>query len=125
MKVTAIGLLAVGMFTVFGWKWAPEWAQADVWNASMAILAIFLLGALALAYRGYPRLVLVCCYLAVLFMFTAGCSMLWLASPLEVLPGQDQCDARFKMPLALVGLFVGLVVLVLIRSPRGGKNPKP
>ncbi len=124
MKITAIGLLAVGMFTVFGWKAAPEWAQADVWNASLAILVMFLLGSFALAYRRYPRLVLVCCYLIVLFMFTAGCSMLWLANPWVVLPGQDQCDARFKFPLALVGLFIGLVVLFLIRSPGGGKNPK-
>lgn len=122
MKITAIGLLAVGMFAGYAWKWAPQWAQADVWNASASLLVVCLLAALGIAYRRFAAMVLVCTYLVVMFSLTAGCSMHWLISQYHVQPGEDQCDASFKMPLALVGLFLGLVVLLLIRSPRGGKN---
>lgn len=124
MKITAIGLLVVGMFARYGWQWAPEWAQADVWNADRAFYIMVLLGAIAAGYWRYKRLVLVCVYLAVLEAFTAGCSMLWLQQQWIVLPGQDQCDTRFRIPLSLMGLFLGLVILVSIRSGRRGKDPK-
>lgn len=118
-----MGLLLAGMAAQCLWAWAPTWAQADVWNASGAVFIALLLGLLAAAYRRYAALVLVCCYLALLWLMTAGCSLLWLIQQWEVLPGQDQCDARFKLPLSVMGVFIGLMVLVSIRSARG-TNPK-
>ncbi len=124
MKMTALGLLLAGMAAQFIWQWAPAWAQADVWNATGAIFIVMLLGVLAAAYRRIKEVMLVCCYLAVLWLLTAGCSLLWLKEQWEVLPGQDQCDARFRIPLSVMGLFIGLMVLVSIRSGRGGTDPK-
>lgn len=124
MKATALGLLLAGMAAQFLWKQAPTWAQADTWNAAGAIFIVLLLGVLAASYRRFKEVVLVCCYLAVLWLLTAGCSLLWLKEQWEVLPGQDQCDARFRIPLSVMGLFIGLMVLVSIRSGRGGTDPK-
>lgn len=118
MKATALGLLAAGMAARYGWKHAPEWAQADVWNASLAIFIMLVLGLLAATYRRRVEVILVCAYLALLWAFTAGCSLLWLHEQWEVLPGQDQCDARFRLPLSVMGLFVGLVIIIMIRSAR-------
>ena len=124
MKVTALWLLAAGMAAQFMWQWAPAWAQADAWNATGAIFIVMLLGVLAAAYRQYMCLVLVCCYLAALWILTAGCSFLWLQEQWEVLPGQDQCDARLKFPLSVVGLFIGLVLLIRLRSAPDAKSPE-
>lgn len=124
MKVTALWMLLAGMAAQFMWGWAPTWAQADVWNATGAIFIAMLLGVLAVAYRRFRCLVLVCIYLAALWLLTAGCSLLWLYEQWEVLPGQDQCDARFRIPLSVMGLFIGLMVMVSIRSGRGGTDPK-
>lgn len=124
MKATALGLLLAGMAAQFLWQWAPTWAQADSWNAAGAIYIMLLLGVLAVAYHRAKEMLLVCGYLAVLWLLTASCSLLWLKEQWEVLPGQDQCDARFRIPLSVMGLFIGLMVLVSIRSGRGGTDPK-
>lgn len=124
MKQTALGLLVLGVSARYAWKAAPEWAQADAWNAHMVVFTMALLGLFAVTYRRSWQVVSVCIYLAVLYAFTAGCSILWLISPWPVLPGQDQCDAAFRLPLALMGLFLGLVVLFAIRSRRHGQDPE-
>lgn len=124
MRVTALWLLAAGMAAQFMWQWAPAWAQPDAWNATGAIFIALLLGMQAATYRRVRELVLVCCYLAVLWLLTAGCSLLWLKEQWEVLPGQDQCDARWKFPLSIVGLFVGLVLLIRLRGAPGAQGPK-
>lgn len=122
MKVTALWLLAAGMAAQFMWQWAPAWAQADAWNATGAVFTAALLGLLAASQRRATEFVLVCSYLAVLWLLTAGCSLLWLFEQWEVSPGQDQCDARFKFPLSVVGLFIGLVLLIRIRSAPDGQG---
>lgn len=124
MKATALCLLAAGMTAHFAWAWAPTWAQADVWNAGGAIFIMLLLGLLAMAYRQFPVFVLVCIYLAALWLLTAGCSLLWLHEQWDVLPGQDQCDARVKKPLSVMGLFIGLVVAIMIRRAKRGQGAK-
>ena len=124
MKVTALWLLAAGMAAQFLWAWAPTWAQADVWNAAGAIFIVALLGLLAASQRRATELVLVCAYLALLWILTAGCSLLWLKEQWDVLPGQDQCDARVKFPLSVVGLFIGLVLLIRLRSAPDAKSPE-
>ena len=125
MKAAALWLLLAGMAAQFMWQWAPAWAQADAWNATGAIFTAVLLGLLAASRRRATELVLVCAYLAVLWILTAGCSLLWLIEQWEVSPGQDQCDARVKFPLSVVGLFLGLVLLIRIRSAPDGKSTKP
>jgi hypothetical protein len=122
VKVTALWLLAAGMAAQFMWQWAPAWAQADAWNATGAVFTAALLGLLAASQRRATEFVLVCSYLAVLWLLTAGCSLLWLFEQWEVSPGQDQCDARFKFPLSVVGLFIGLVLLIRIRSAPDGQG---
>lgn len=124
MKAAALGLLLAGMAVQFLWQWAPTWAQADAWNAAGAIFIMLLLGVLAVAYHRAKEMLLVCCYLAALWLLTAGCSLLWLKEQWEVLPGQDQCDARWKFPLSIVGLFVGLVLLTRLRGAPGAQGPK-
>jgi hypothetical protein len=124
VKVTALWLLAAGMAAQFMWQWAPAWAQADAWNSTSAVFIVMLLGLLVASHRRSTSFVLVCCYLAALWLLTAGCSLLWLKEQWTVLPGQDQCDARFKIPLSVMSLFVGLMVLVSIRSGRGRTDPK-
>lgn len=124
MKATALWLLLAGMAAHFLWAWTPTWAQADVWNATGAIFIMLLLGLLGATYRRAPMLVLVCSYLAALWLLTAGCSLLWLKEQWEVLPGQDQCDARVKIPLSIVGLFIGLVLLIRLRGAPDAQGPQ-
>jgi len=124
VKATALWLLLAGMAAQFMWQWAPAWAQADAWNATGAIFTAALLGLLAASQRRATELVLVCAYLALLWILTAGCSLLWLKEQWTVLPGQDQCDARFKFPLSVVGLFIGLVLLIRLRSAPDAKSPE-
>lgn len=125
MKRTALGLLALGMSARYTWRGAPEWAQADVWNAHMLLLVVALLGMFAAAYKRFRAVVAVCIYLAILFFVSAGCSLLWLHEVWPVLPGQDQCDAAADTPLSVMGLAVGLVLLFTIRSDRRGQDPHP
>jgi hypothetical protein len=124
VKATALWLLAAGMAAQFMWQWAPAWAQADAWNATGAVFIVMLLGLLAASHRRSASFVLVCCYLALLWILTAGCSLLWLKEQWEVLPGQDQCDARVKIPLSIVGLFIGLVLLIRLRGAPDAQGPK-
>lgn len=124
MNATALWLLAAGMAAQFVWQWAPAWAQADAWNATSAVFILMLLGLLGASHRRSNSFVLVCCYLAALWILTAGCSMLWLKEQWTVLPGQDQCDSRFKFPLSVVGLFIGLVLLIRLRSAPDAKSPE-
>jgi hypothetical protein len=124
VKVAPLWLLLAGMAAQFLWQWAPTWAQADAWNAAGAIFIALLLGVLAVAYHRAKEMLLVCGYLAVLWLLTAGCSLLWLKEQWEVSPGQDQCDAQFKFPLSVIGLFIGLVLLIRIRSAPDGQGSK-
>ena len=124
MKATALWLLLAGMAAQFTWRQAPEWAQPDAWNTAGAIFIVMLLGMLGASYRRFSSFVLVCGYLALLWLLTAGCSLLWLKEQWEVLPGQDQCDAHVKFPLSVVGLFIGLVLLIRLRSAPDAKSPE-
>lgn len=96
-------MLLLGAVAHFAWKWAPPEAQADVWNASQALLVLALLTATAVHH---PRLRAVCALLACGQALTAGCSIAWLAQPWEVLPGQAQCTALLDAPLGTIGLWL-------------------
>lgn len=106
----AVALLLVGGAAGLGYHHTrPEWA-ADVWNASQATLTLLLLGMVALAYPGWPRVV--CALLGVWQALAAGCSIAWIVKPWPVQPGQSQCSAALDMPITAVGAWL-LVVLAL------------
>ena len=116
VRAVALGLLATGMAAQHLWVWTPPWAQADVWNACSALMTALLLAVLAVSYRRSSEMKWVCCYLATLYLITAGCSLLWLIAPWTVDAGQDTIDALLKMPMSIIGLFGGLVIFIRVRS---------
>jgi hypothetical protein len=119
-KAEALALLLVGVVAQYGWRHAPVEAQADVWNASQALLVLVTLAMLANAYRS--RWVLaVAALLGCMQASTAACSLAWLAQPWPVHPGDDQCDAALRFPLSAVGLWLAaLLVAGLAQRRRGG-----
>jgi hypothetical protein len=107
----ALLLLIAGMLAQFSWQWAPREieVQGQVWNAQRSVLVLLCFGMLANAYRSRAVL-LVLGMLAVFEVLTFGCSLWWLADPLRQVVGEEQCSARFNMPLGLFGLAAGLVL---------------
>jgi len=121
LHVPAAALLLLGALAHYGWKWVPPHAQADVWNASQALLLLALLGMLAATQR-HPHLRLVCALLASGQVLAAGCSLAWLWQPWPVLPGQGQCSAALDVPLALIGLWLVALVALHINPRKDGRH---
>lgn len=112
----AAGLLLVGGVAQYAWKHAAVDAQADVWNVSQAMVALLLLALVCNAYRS--GWVWACAGLVAVWQgMTAGCSLLWLAAPWAVQPGQEQCSARLDVPLGAIGLWL-LLLLAAAMSQR-------
>jgi hypothetical protein len=112
----AAALLLVGGLAQYAWKHAPLDAQVDVWNASQALLVLVLLALAANAYRSgwvWAAAALVGMWQAMV----AGCSLLWLAAPWPVQPGEEQCSARLDIPLGAIGLWL-LLLLAAAMSQR-------
>jgi hypothetical protein len=124
VKLLALILLLVGLCTRFGWMWAPIALQADVWNVSGAVYTALLLGLLAAVFHRSEEMGLVLAYLICLQLVTAGCSIAWLASPWTLVPGKAECDGAFNTPIAMLGLYTGLMVSLAVRSSSRGKNTK-
>ena len=115
----ATALLLIGTLAQFGWHHAPVDAQADVWNASQALLIMLLLGLCANAYRSLwmaATALLVGAWQAM----TATCSLAYLAAPWPVEPGQAQCSAALDLPLGAVGMWLALLLIAVI-SQRGSQ----
>lgn len=109
----AAALLLIGTVAQFGWHHAPAEAQADVWNASQALLILLLLGLCANAYRS--RWMAAAALLVGVWQgMTAACSLTYLAAPWHVEPGQAQCSAALNFPLGAVGLWLALLLIALI-----------
>lgn len=124
MKSLALVLLLVGLCARFGWMWAPIAMQANVWNASGAIYTALLLGLLAAVFHRSEEMGLVLAYLICLQLATAGCSVAWLIEPWTPVPGEAQCDGVFNTPITLLGMYIGLMVSLAVRSSSRGKNTK-
>lgn len=107
----------------FVWQAWPPGTQGDVRNITQwPVLAAF---ALCLAVLARDRLVTAACAAAALMSTTtAACSLAWLISPWEVMPGQDQCSVRWGVPMLLVSGIAATLVLLLWRSPRHGTEPR-
>jgi hypothetical protein len=119
----AAGLLLVGGVAQYAWKQAAIDAQVDVWNISQAMVVLVLLGMVCNAYRS--GWVWACAALVAVWQaLTVGCSLLWLAAPWPVLPGQEQCSARFDVPLGAIGLWLLLLLAAAmsqrLEQPNGG-----
>lgn len=109
----AAGVLLVAGLAQHAWKHVPPDTQADVWNASQALLVLVLLSLLANAYRS-GWVWAVAALAGVWQLLTAGCSLLWLAAPWPVVPGAEQCSARFGLPLGAVGLWLLMLLAAAI-----------
>jgi hypothetical protein len=103
----ALMLLAGGMAANYAWQWMPADMQADVWNASKALLIVALLGLVAIAWRCF-EVGAAAALLAVYELEVAGCSLAWLVHPWPVRLGEEQCSAALGLPLGLIGALIGL-----------------
>lgn len=119
MKQLALGLLLVGLCARFGWTWAPIPMQADVWNISSALYLALVLGLLAVMLHRSEEMGLVLAYLICLQLATAGCSLAYLIHPWTPVPGEAQCDGALDAPIALLGLYIGLMISLAVWSARG------
>lgn len=112
----AAGVMLVGGVAQYAWKHATTDAQPDVWNVSQSMLVLVLLALLCNAYRSgwvWAAAGLVAAWQAM----TAGCSLMWLAAPWPVVAGEEQCSARFDVPLGAIGLWL-LLLLAAAMSQR-------
>lgn len=115
----AVALLLVGGLAQFAWPHAPADAQADVWNASQALLVLMLLALVANAYRSawaWSAAAL----LGGWQMLTAGCSLAYLARPWPVEPTQEQCSAALNVPLGAIGAWLLLLLVAGAARAEGG-----
>lgn len=121
-RAVAVALLLVGGLAQFAWHHVDHAAQADVWNASQALLALTLLALVVNAYRSVwtaASASLLGCWQ----LLTVGCSLAWLWKPWPVQPGQEQCSAAMNVPLGAVGAWMLLLLaagLGMENSRRGG-----
>lgn len=121
-RSVAMTLLLVGGLAQFAWRHVDPEAQADVWNASQALLVLLLLALTVNAYRS-AWVTAAAALLGCWQMLTAGCSMAWLWKPWTVHPGQEQCSAALNVPLGAVGAWLLLLLaagLGMENSRRGG-----
>ena len=114
--VYGLALIALGILVHYAWAWFPPEHQAQAWNA---------LGAFArlLGWIGAARLIratvarLVAFWLACEELLVIGCSVGYMVSPWEVLPGQAQCSALLQFDLGRIGLAAAVFALCLaVRS---------
>ena len=114
---TAIALTVSGVLSQFMWLSFPVEHQADVSNASRALLTLFALGVIANAYRG--RLVWTACVLVGAWQgMIAGCSIWWIAAPWVKVPGQGQCSTAMELPLGLFGAWIACLVVASMWTRR-------
>jgi hypothetical protein len=121
---TALALLIVGTVLRFGWRVAPEGAQADAWNVSQALLVLVLLALVAHAYR-CAWVLRVAALLGAWQGMTVACSLAYLHRPWAVLPGQEQCDAMADAPLSMLGFWLaGLLLATTVHGAQHDASAK-
>jgi hypothetical protein len=119
----ASGLLLVGGVAQYAWKHVPPEHQADVWNVCQAMLILLLLALVVNAYRSGWVLASVA-LVGVWQAMTVGCSLAWLYQPWPISPGDEQCSARFGIPLGAVGLWLLLLLAAAMSQRTGGEHGK-
>lgn len=112
--VNAAALLALGVGLFYGWAWFPVEHQAQAWNAAGALTRAALLIALVWHVRERWTLLVAAWWLAEEAM-VAGCSIAFMVSPWQVLPGEAQCSALLQFDIGRVGL--ACIALILLARP--------
>ena len=79
-----------------------------IWNASQALMLVFVLALLGVCYRASKEMLAVCLTLAAVQALTAYCHIAWVFGPWPVLPGQGTCSAKLNMPLVFIA---GAIIL--------------
>jgi hypothetical protein len=116
---TAVALLLAGAGLHYGWALVPVEHQAQVWNAAGAVVRAGLLMAVVWHVRSRWVLALAVWWLCEEAM-VAGCSLAYILSPWEVLPGQAQCSALLQHDLGVYGLLA--VALLAWKLPVRGDS---
>jgi len=99
----AVALLLAGAALHYGWALVPEQHQAQAWNAAGAAVRAGLLLAFVWHLRSRWVIALAAWWIAEETM-VAACSLAYIASPWEVLPGNAQCSALLQHDLGVYGL---------------------
>ena len=107
-------LLLMGAALHYGWGLFPAEHQADMWNASGAIVRAILLLIVVWHIRSRAVLLIAAWFLAEEAM-VAVCSLAYIAQPWQVLPGQAQCSALLSYDLGKLGL--AAITLLLLCLP--------
>ena len=119
MKPLVAALLLLGVLRHYGWELAPPDIQAQVWNASGAIVIVIFL--LAVAWRVSP---IVTVWWIAEEAQTILCSIGWILSPWQVKEGEAQCSALFGFDISTLGLLVVSLILACqyVKSVRAQKK---
>ena len=107
-------LLLMGAALHYGWGLFPAEHQADVWNASGAIVRAILLLIVVWHIRSRAVLLIAAWWIAEEAM-VAVCSLAYIAQPWPVMPGQAQCSALLSYDLGKIGL--AAITLLLLCLP--------
>lgn len=117
------GLALIGLAVVvhYGWAFVPAEHQAQAWNAFGAFGRLCLLVAVVWRFRSLIVL-LAALWWAAEELMVMGCSVAYIVSPWEVLPGEAQCSALLQFDLGRIGALALAVLLVAsVRYYRGAK----
>jgi hypothetical protein len=109
LMTTAIGRTA--------WERFPSEVQADVWNASQALVLIVMSCVAAIGWRS--RVIGAMCVLVIaLNTATVACSAYWYIAPWAPMPGRDICDQALGWPLSLLFLLAFVIASMFVSKAR-------
>lgn len=111
-------LLLLAMAAQFGWQHLPERLQGAGWTVGQAAFSVFLLGAVANAYRR-PVMWAAAGLAGVWQVMTVGCSVAYIVRPWPR-TGGSRCSAALDYPVGVVAL--GLAALLAWRIYEGGRQ---
>jgi hypothetical protein len=109
--VYGLALIGLGVLVHYGWAWFPAEHQAQAWNALGAFARLLgWIGAALWIRHGAAYLVAfwLCCE----ELMVIGCSVAYIVSPWEVLPGQAQCSALLQFDLGRIGICAAVLLLI-------------
>jgi len=117
-KPLALLLLVIGLLASYSWRFAPDAAEADVWNIATHSHVLVLLVLVAGAAQS-REVWWVVGLVAVWQVLPALCSLWWLIAPWPVQPNDERCSKRLGVPLGLIGLGVAVWLAGAIYRERG------
>lgn len=110
-RTLAALVLAVASVHEFAWQAVPAGMQGDVRAVTQWPVVALLCLAVALSQRDrFVTAVAVC--VAFMSATTAVCSAAWLAHPWPATLGEDQCSARWGVPMVLVSALCAAIALM-------------